>query len=196
MDKKQSEKWSVRIMAVLILLGLLYTCAHKDGPYKGKVIELETGKPIEGAVVAARWNIGVFAHYERTCDTAEALTDSNGEFILPTGWCITQPLTQIDKPRVVVFKPGYLGYPPLGSTQVERIESMPEFTGEEFSDNNQYYTIKLGKPKTREERELTMSHANFPILDDTVEKLPKLIMKINEERKNLGLKGEVYKKEK
>jgi hypothetical protein len=28
---------------------------HSDGPYKGKVIDLETGEPIEGAVVAGAW---------------------------------------------------------------------------------------------------------------------------------------------
>ena len=28
---------------------------HSDGPYKGKVIDLETGEPIEGAAVAGVW---------------------------------------------------------------------------------------------------------------------------------------------
>jgi hypothetical protein len=30
---------------------------YTDGPYKGKVLDLETGEPIEGAVVAGVWQV-------------------------------------------------------------------------------------------------------------------------------------------
>lgn len=71
---------------VVILLCLISSaCAHSDGPYRGKVVELETGNPIEGAVVAARWMIEPFVHSERVCDAKETLTDKNGEFELPKG---------------------------------------------------------------------------------------------------------------
>ena len=61
---------------------------------------------------------------------------------------------------IIVFKPGYLGYPPLGHTFEERKARMPDFTGDEFKDKNQYNIIKLGKPKTREERQFTYDHAS------------------------------------
>lgn len=178
---------------VFFLLLVLSACAHSDGPYKGKVVDIKTGKPIEGAVVAALWTIESVPHAQRTCDAEETITDKNGEFILPKGSCVSHPLAKIFKPDVVVFKPGYLGYPPLGYTQEERKAYMPNFTGDEFTDKNQYNIIELGKPKTREERELTQSHAQSPLTDGTISKLPILIKLVNEEGKNLGL-DEVYKK--
>lgn len=168
---------------------------HHDGPYRGKVVELETGKPIEGAVVAADWVIEPFVHSERICDAKETVTDKNGEFELPKGTCVSHPFADMYKPYVVIFKPGYLGYPPLGYNQDQRKTYMPDFMGDEFKDEKRYYVIKLGRPKTREERIHTLDGADFPIHDEVVEKLPNLIRFINDERKNLGFKGEVYKKE-
>lgn len=69
---------------------------------------------------------------------------------------------------------------------------MPDFTGDEFRDEKQYYIIKLGRPKTREEKELTQSHAQGPLHDENMENFPYLIKLVNEERKNLGL-GEVWR---
>jgi len=87
-SKKQSL---IRLVAVLVLLAST-ACAHSDGPYRGKVVELETGKPIEGAVVAARWMIEPFVHSERICDAKETVTDKNGEFALPKGSCTSHLL--------------------------------------------------------------------------------------------------------
>jgi hypothetical protein len=162
---------------------------HSDGPYKGKVIDLETGEPIEGAVVAGVWilefNLTPF------CDAKETMTDKNGEFILPKASCFTLwPLTQMGRLDIIVFKPGYLGFPPLGYTSEERKARMPDFTGDEFKDKKKYYIIKLGKPKTREERELTYDHAGLFTFDEAFKKLPTLLRLTNEERRNLGLPGE------
>lgn len=161
---------------------------HSDGPYKGKVIDLETEKPIEGAVVAAEWTLT-----HRFCDAKETVTDKNGEFILPKGSCFSfWPFTEIYSPQVVVFKPGYLGYPPLGATFEERKARMPGFTGHEFQDRKEYNLIRLGRPKTREERLSTLGMADLSG-DETFSKLPMLIKLLNEERKNLGLPGEIGK---
>jgi hypothetical protein len=155
---------------------------HSDGPYRGKVVDLETGEPIEGAVVAAVWTLT-----HRFCDAKETVTDKNGEFILPKGWCFSfWPFTEIDYPEVVVFKPGYLGYEPLGSTFEEKKARMPGFTGHEFQNKKEYNIIRLGRPKTRMERELTQSHAQI-FTDECYDKLPILLKMINEERRNLGL---------
>ena len=159
---------------------------HSDGPYKGKVIDLETGEPIEGAVVAANWYLT-----HRFCDAKETVTDKNGEFILPKGSCFSfWPFTEISA-RVVVFKPGYLGYEPLGSTFEERKARMPGFTGHEFQNKKEYNIIKLGRPKTRMEREFTLRTVDSPFTDDeSFQKLPILLRMINEERRNLGF-GEI-----
>jgi len=161
--------------------GFLY---HSDGPYKGKVIDLETGEPIEGAVVAGVW---VLTH--RFCDAKETVTDKNGEFILPKGSCFSfWPFTEMDSPDVIVFKPGYLAYEPLGATFEERKAKMPGFTGHEFQDKKQYNIIRLGKPKTRMERKLTFDDAECFFRSEAFEKLPILLKMVTEEEKNLGLR--------
>jgi hypothetical protein len=196
--KLLKNKYSPLVLALLFLIliiasNILGCLPHYDGPYKGKVVDANAGEPIEGAVVAAHWVIEPFVHSERTCDAKETITDKNGEFELPEGRCTSHPFAELYKPYVVVFKPGYLGYPPLGATQEGKKAKMPDFTGLEFKDEKQYYIIKLGRPKTRQEREFTQSHAQSPLIDETISKLPILIRLVNEERNNLGL-DEVYKK--
>lgn len=161
--------------------GLVY---FYDGPYRGKVIELETGRPIEGAVVAARWRITVWVHTEILCDAQETITDKNGDFKLPLGWCINHPFAEMDKPRVVVFKPGYLGYPPLGYDQEQRRAHMPDFSGQEFRDKKEFYVIKLGKAKTWDERKSTLDEAVTIIYAEFARKLPLLLKLTNEESKS------------
>jgi hypothetical protein len=161
---------------------------HSDGPYKGKVVDLETGEPVEGAVVAAAWFLT-----HRFCDAKEIVTDKNGEFVLPKGSCFSfWPFTEMDPAHVVVFKPGYLGYPPLGSTFEEGKGRMPGFTGHEFQNKKDYNIIKLGKPKTLLERQLTFDHAGgLFIFDEAFEKLPMLLKLINQEGRGLGLQDEI-----
>lgn len=177
------------IFLVLTVLTCSNGCAHSDGPYRGKVVELETGNPIEGAVVAGQWHIDKFPNLQRICESKETLTDRNGEFELPTAWCFSGvPLAKLHKPNVVVFKPGYLGYPPLGASPEERKAHMPNFTGREFTDKKQFNTIKLGRPKTLSEKELTLAHAESLFLDDTcLRNLPNLLLLTNKASKALGL---------
>lgn len=171
-------------------MGILY---YSDGPYKGKVIDLETGNPIEGAVVAATWELYILHFIPRFGDAKETVTDKNGEFILPKAFTLW-PFSELRNFHFIIFKPGYLSYPPLGLTFEERKARMPDFTGEEFRDKKQYHIIKLGKPKNREERRLTYDEAGSPFgFDEAFKKLPILLKMGNEERKNLGFSGEVGK---
>jgi len=172
--------------AILIFLFML-TCVHDDGPYRGKVVEMATGNPIEGAVVAAQWSRVVFAFLPPFFDFKETVTDENGEFRIPRDCGITSPFGKIRKPDVVIFKPGYLGYPPLGASPEERKVRMPGLTGREFVDKKQYAIIRLGRPKTRQEREFTVSHAESLFHDDNaLRKLPNLLKLTNEECRSLG----------
>ena len=197
----QGKKWTTevskgisrtrkRVLFILIIAIVLFltTCIHSDGPYRGKVVELETGKPIEGAVIAADWLITIFAHIEILCDLRETVTDKNGEFELPRGWCINHPLAKMDKPYVVVFKPGFLGFPPLGANQEERRYYMPTWGNERyFEDRKSNNVIKLGRPKTIQEKQFTLQNAEWPFTHkEALAKLPTLLKLTNEENKNLG----------
>lgn len=167
--------------------GWLY---YWNGPYKGKVIELDTGKPIESAVVAGNWHLETVIGWPWFCDAVETMTDKNGEFVLPRAWCISfWPIARLNIPgEQVVFKPGYLGYPPLGYDQEQRRAYMPNFTGQEFTDKKQYYIIEFGRPTTFLERRLTYEHAAFSE-DKARRKTPMLLRLSNEERRNLGFSG-------
>jgi len=168
---------------------------HSAGPYKGKVVDLETGEPIEGAVVAGVWGLE-FGFTKGFCDAKEVLTDKRGEFTLPKAWCFDpSPFAGIGE-HIIVFKPGYLGYPPLGSSPEERETRWPGFQGQElFKDTKQYNIIKLGRPKTRWERENTLADAgsSFATFDESFKKLPILLKMVNEERRDLGYRDEIGK---
>ena len=165
---------------------------YHDGPYRGKVVNADTELPLEGAAVAAMWRlktyggpggpVGVY------CDARETLTDRNGEFTIPKAFCINLwPFTTMDFPELVIFKPGYLGYPPIGFTPEERSNNLPGFSGSEFRDKGQCDTVRLGLPKTRRERESTLHQAESLIHDETQNKLLFLVKLINAENKNLGI---------
>ena len=182
------KKHIFEVIMTFLLSLVLSGCVHSDGPYKGKVVELETGEPIEGAVVAAKWAILTFAHTERICAVTETVTGKNGKFELPKVSCTSHPFAELNKPRVVVFKPGYLAYPPLGYNPEERKEYMPDFTGDEFRNINQQYIIKLGRPKTRQEKESTLHRAETLFIENEfLKKLPNLLRETNRESKSLGL---------
>jgi hypothetical protein len=190
-----------RVKKILLIISLVCLGAtevfgldflyHSDGPYKGRVIDLETGEPIEGAVVAGVWGLE-FALINPFCDAREVLTDKKGEFILPRAWCIDpSPFAGIGG-DIIVFRPGYLGYLPLGATFEERKTRMPGFTGQEFEHKSEYNIIKLGRPKTQWDREDTLAHAEYKLstFDESIKKLPILLKMVNEESRNLGQQGE------
>lgn len=186
---KLPNRKRIIIFAALGIALFFGFCIHYDGPYEGRVLDLETGEPIEGVVVAAEWRLEQFIHWEPFCDARETITDKNGEFELPKGWCIYHRFARIENPMVVVFKPGHLGYPPLGSNNKERKSYMPDWGNPRlFENTEQYNLIKLGRPETRLERRLTYSHAGFS--DDKARRRTPMLLKLsNEERRNLGFSG-------
>lgn len=99
---------------LLILPMLLFfvcsgcTIIGYDGPYEGRIIDFDTKKPIEGAVVFGEWNrvspsiagaIGTYYDYKET------LTDKNGNFKLNGVGLLF--FSNIDKPSIGLFKAGY-----------------------------------------------------------------------------------------
>ena len=115
---------SLRTVIGLIFISVLVSqsaCAA-DRTYQGKVIDADTLKPIEGAVVVAIWRktrAGIAGSDTRFKDAKETLTDKKGE------WSITGPEGDVDKligilqvigvfitkaPEFIIYKPGYVKY--------------------------------------------------------------------------------------
>lgn len=111
--------------AALILMAICSGCAvfgytlHDDG-VDSRVIDADTGKPIQGAVVVAYWEMhrGSFAGDSLPCGAAnveEAVTDKNGKFHIP-GWGPIHSSCEMRSfdPFLYVFKSGY-GYARVGN---------------------------------------------------------------------------------
>lgn len=136
------------------------TISHKYGPYKGRVVDKETGEPIEGAVVFIRFftlfQLSPGGPTSKLADAVEILTDQNGEFEIPRqrintfrvfhGWDKYAP--------VIIFKPGYGAYPGHPGTE-------PHFGMAGSIPEDEFVIIKLPKLKTREERVRNLGYISF-----------------------------------
>lgn len=104
---------------------LLQSCTYAiryDGTYSGKVVDVETGTPIEGAVVLGTWYTvshtvagGVHSYY----DARETVTDKNGEFSIPgMGLRI---MSNLEPMHFLIFKAGYeyIGFDSWESLKVD-----------------------------------------------------------------------------
>jgi len=95
------------IAAILATFAFAYGMRF-EGSYSGKVIDAETGAPIEGAVVLGVWytviaSAGGALHNFH--DAKETLTDRNGEFRISGKGVKT--LINVSPMEVMIFKAGY-----------------------------------------------------------------------------------------
>ena len=100
------------LLGVLLITLLLYGCFQRlvayDGTYQGRIIDAETGEPLEGVVVLGVWHTetpsvggGVMSYY----DAREAVTDKNGDFSIPgQGLKVATNLLPM---QPIIFKSGY-----------------------------------------------------------------------------------------
>lgn len=177
-------------MLLVVALMLLPGCAttHEYGPYMGKVVDKESGEPIEGAVVFAMFYTifgfspgGAVSHY---ADAMEVLTDNKGEFSLPTHRIFTFRIGDLwdDKIHAIIFKPGYGADPGRGSD----IENNPS----QRLRPNVFEIVRLPKLKTREERITNLSNVvRYPMDDVPCKKQRHILRLYNLEDKYLGFEG-------
>lgn len=176
------------------------------GPWKGKVIDTETKEPIEGAVVLAVWDRnyrtptgGSSYFYE----AKEVLTDKEGRFEIPayTPINLLPLISYIEGPFFTIFKPGYgsfpkhhisppkLGIDPADFFSIGKLGEEGEM-GWDYEKGKSikvtFGIVELPPLKTREE-----GLKNMPAVSVPYKKQKLLIKLINEERKNLGLEGEL-----
>ena len=107
---------AVRQLAFLLLCLTFGACGavtYQFDPIEAWVVDAETGKPIEGVVVTANWELVKGSldgpRYYGQLEVKETVTDSNGRFFFEgfskqdTSWA---ELRESD-PQVLIFKAGY-----------------------------------------------------------------------------------------
>ena len=175
---------TVVLFSVFFLL--LASCCYPiryDGPYRGRVIDTDTGKPIEGVVVLGVWYKeiatvagGVSSYYDAT----ETVTDKNGEFrIQGLGLKILSNVGPMD---VLIFKAGYeyIGMGPWESFKEDEIlRKRIRWEGERL--------IVPLKKLTMEERRKQRS-PDFPS-EAPRDKISLTLEEINKDRNERGLKS-------
>jgi hypothetical protein len=118
---------SVKAIIILLIFSItIFVCAlgcqanqwvyFHDKGIRGHVVEADTNKPIEGAIVVTMWQLSQigsqgFGGYAKVIETE---TDKEGKFIIPA-WKAFKPLTSNSimhdsAPKVIIYKPGYKVY--------------------------------------------------------------------------------------
>ena len=100
-------KWAIFGAVIVLLFMLPVRC---EGPYRGRVVTQENGKPLSGVVVVGSWtyiipNVG--GGTTRCVDADEVLTDENGEFEISGRWI--PPLRPRGSMDIHIYKVGYRG---------------------------------------------------------------------------------------
>jgi hypothetical protein len=93
-------------------LGCVIASSASAERYYGEVVDEETGKPLEGAVVAVIWYRAPLVYMDlvrRFQNAQETLTDVDGKFSLEAAPGIDWNLFTyvLIGPDVLIFKPGY-----------------------------------------------------------------------------------------
>lgn len=181
---------ALRAIAVLFLLILLSFGQVREAwgdDYHGQVVDAETGKPIEGAVVVVEWHkkprvaIGGINYFH---NAREALTDADGKFVLDSSPGIDwNPFTYVQEPRIIVFYPGYRPFTPANPQDVGIKGGLSEIA-QAFE---QGVTVKLTKLASEKELRYFTSKGGFGPVMAPYAVIPNLFRLINVQRKLLGI---------
>ena len=115
MSRLSETSRSIRAFALTVLIATVCfpVMSESAGPWKGQVVDKETGTPLEGAVVLARWEkrftsfVGEMGGNEYY-DSEEVVTDAEGRFVIRARqtWTVN-PFSEIYGPEFFIFKSGY-----------------------------------------------------------------------------------------
>jgi hypothetical protein len=186
-------------MAAGILLGLLLGTGYATavaqtgqpleqylsgprGPYRGRVMDAETGKPLASVVVVVVWRrdrIMPFHSRSEHYAAREALTNADGEFVIDADDVERNAPKRTLRPFFTIFLPGY-GRPraPAGThtTVTQRYYEGPGTT------------VELPKLKTREERREYVGRLDpFALSDSPFTEISTFIRLLNQESVAVGL---------
>lgn len=182
-----------RLIEVAIVAAFLNCISVSDvwaQTYRGRVVDAETGQPLEGAVFVIVWNkkLIVTMNGSRTFHSAkEAMTDEKGEFSVGGSPGIDwNPFTYVvEDPSIAIFMPGHGPFPRGHVREVSPVETEKAMRGTGA-------VIKLPRLKSQQEMRQYGGLGGLGIPSDTpYEKIPNLIRLINIHRKLAGVSSEL-----
>ena len=145
-DAARRSRWPRRIGIALAVIVLLLTFGgwlqgqEQWGPFRGQIVDAETGAPIPNANVMVTW----YAYVPNLADTVsrfydarETVTDSEGRFEIPRLWRLWT--INVREPGVGYFAPGYV---------IEGVEVTPP-DGERFIEPTVVRMRPLTTPEQR-----------------------------------------------
>lgn len=180
---------------IVFLLSMWPLRSEAAGPWKAQVVDAETGKPLEGAIVLAVWYsyAGSLAGLadQRYYDSEEVVTGPDAHFeISGRSYISLSTLFRAVKgPHIYIFKPGYGQWRFRGAEawlKLETYERNKRFEEAWRNFEGDGAVIELPLLKTREERLNFLSHIYWPP-ETPPEKVKHMREAENKERSYLGL---------
>jgi hypothetical protein len=150
------------VIILFIILNAGCTITHEFGPFMGKVVDAETGEPIEGAVILIVFSLessSLGGSVNSFADAIETLTDAQGEFKFTPKRInfFKMNASWDDNCQVSIFKPGYGAYPghhqAYSSWNKKQSRLIPE---------DEYITYYLPRLATIEERKKNLRNVPAP----------------------------------
>ena len=95
------------VIALAVLIAVIYFILIYTGQMTGTVVDAETGKPIDGAVVLIEWTMtkGFGLTYTISYKVKEKVTDKNGQF---TVYGVLNPFA--NEPDLTIYKKRYVAW--------------------------------------------------------------------------------------
>ncbi len=153
------------------------SCAYAvryDGPYEGRIIDADTGQPLEGVVVLGVWNTQIMTAggaTENFYDAKETMTDKDGKFFIQgLGLKIMTRVLPMD---VLIFKAGYTVFGPMTWKELTRTVKR--------EGNKPLLRLRRLTMKLRKEQGFPMEPMDVP-----QEKMKLMLEEINKERSAQG----------
>ena len=159
------------------------------GDYHGQVVDAETGKPIEGAVIVVEWHkkdriaMGGINYFH---NAREAVTDADGKFVLDSSPGIDwNPLTYIQEPEIIAFYPGYRPFTAAhpGDIDLKTRGSLNEIA----AAFERGVVVKLTRLKTEKELKSITDKSGAGSIRAPYAMLPNFLRLINIQRKMVGM---------
>ena len=183
---RQNVPWFGVALMLLHLLPFDQVRSAWGAADHGQVVDAETGKPIEGAVVMVEWHKKAIYEMDgggRFHNARETLTDAEGKFSLDSSEGINwNPLT-IVQAQIIAFYPGYRAFTAAHPEDIGTKSDLYKIA-EAFERG---VDVNSNKVNFRKGVEALYNRSGFGLIMAPYTVVPNLLRLINIQRKLLGI---------